>query len=141
MGLLYTPLSRSVCQAVPACLSVCLHVSLRPSCCVHQAVQDAGEKLVAESDLLTDEIHTRLAQLAANWDELRQLTATRAQKLDESLEYQQFSAGVEEEQAWISEKQHLLSGEDTGDTLAKVQVRGGVGGGGRGGGGEMRRGG
>ncbi len=41
--------------------------------------------------------------------------------MDESLAYQQFAANVEEEEAWITEKQHLLSGEDLGDTLAAVQ--------------------
>lgn len=43
------------------------------------------------------------------------------QKLEESYAYQVFSANVEEEEAWISEKQHLLSGGDYGDTMAAVQ--------------------
>lgn len=47
----------------------------------------------------------------------------RGQKLEESYAFQQFSANVEEEEAWISEKQHLLSGGDYGDTMAAVQVR------------------
>lgn len=55
------------------------------------------------------------------WAELKQLAATRGQKLDESLTYQQFLAKVEEEEAWISEKQQLLSVEDYGDTMAAVQ--------------------
>lgn len=45
----------------------------------------------------------------------------RGQKLEESYAYQVFSANVEEEEAWISEKQHLLSGGDYGDTMAAVQ--------------------
>nr|CAD7266031.1 unnamed protein product [Timema shepardi] len=49
------------------------------------------------------------------------LAATRGQKLDESHVYQQFLAKVEEEEAWISEKQQLLSVEDYGDTMAAVQ--------------------
>jgi spectrin alpha len=77
---------------------------------------------MAESNLMTDDIRTKLAQLASNWDELKALAAQRGQKLDESLAYQQFVANVEEEEAWITEKQHLLSGEDMGDTLAAVQV-------------------
>jgi len=86
-----------------------------------QAVQDTGEKLMAESNLLTDEIQNRLQQLAKNWDELRQKAAERGQRLEESLTYQQFAASIEEEEAWIMEKQHLLSGDDCGDTLAAVQ--------------------
>ena len=85
-------------------------------------MQETGEKLVAESNLFTDEIRSRLAQLATNWDDLKAMTNTRGHKLDESLAYQQFAATVEEEQSWITEKQHLLSGDDFGDTLATTQV-------------------
>ena len=49
------------------------------------------------------------------------MKSCRGQKLEESLAYQQFVANVEEEEAWVTEKQHLLSGEDVGDTLAAVQ--------------------
>ena len=51
----------------------------------------------------------------------RQKAAERGQRLEESLTYQQFAASIEEEEAWIMEKQHLLSGDDCGDTLAAVQ--------------------
>ena len=42
--------------------------------------------------------------------------------LEESYAFQQFSANVDEEEAWIAEKQRLLSGGDLGDTMAAVQV-------------------
>lgn len=48
--------------------------------------------------------------------------ACRGQRLEESLEYQQFVANVEEEEAWINEKLNLVGSEDYGDTLAAVQV-------------------
>ena len=88
-----------------------------------QVVQETGEKLRADSNLLTDEIKQRLDALNQSWQELNENAANRGQKLDESLAYQQFAANVEEEEAWITEKQHLLSGDDYGDTLAAVQVR------------------
>lgn len=47
----------------------------------------------------------------------------RGKRLEESLEYQQFVANVEEEEAWINEKLNLVGSEDYGDTLAAVQVR------------------
>lgn len=47
---------------------------------------------------------------------------TRGQRLEESLEYQQFVANVEEEEAWINEKMTLVASEDYGDTLAAIQV-------------------
>uniref|UniRef100_A0A4D5R8U1 Spectrin alpha chain n=2 Tax=Scolopendra TaxID=41364 RepID=A0A4D5R8U1_SCOVI len=86
-----------------------------------QAVQDAGEKLMAESNLGAPEIEQRLRMLNQAWSELKQLAANRGQKLEESLAFQQFLAKVEEEEAWISEKQQLLSVEDYGDNMAAVQ--------------------
>ena len=47
---------------------------------------------------------------------------SRGKRLEESLEYQQFVANVEEEEAWINEKLNLVGSEDYGDTLAAVQV-------------------
>ena len=66
-----------------------------------QAVQEAGEKLMDVSNLGVPEIEQRLKALNQAWAELKQLAATRGQKLDESLTYQQFLAKVEEEEAWI----------------------------------------
>lgn len=86
-----------------------------------QAVQEAGEKLMDVSNLGVPEIEHRLKALNQAWAELKQLAATRGQKLDESLTFQQFLAKVEEEEAWISEKQQLLGVEDYGDTMAAVQ--------------------
>ena len=86
-----------------------------------QAVQDMGEKILSESNLMQEEIQTRLEQLNASWEDLKSVANNRGQKLDESLAYQQFAASIEEEEAWIMEKQHLLSGDDIGDTIAAVQ--------------------
>ncbi|XP_066141929.1 spectrin alpha chain isoform X1 [Euwallacea fornicatus] len=86
-----------------------------------QAVQEAGEKLMDVSNLGVPEIEQRLKALNQAWAELKQFAATRGQKLDESLTYQQFLTKVEEEEAWISEKQQLLSVEDYGDSMAAVQ--------------------
>ncbi len=86
-----------------------------------QAVQDTGEKMMAESNLMTEDIEKRLQTLSENWEELRQMASDRGQKLEESLAFQQFAASMEEEASWIVEKEHLLSGEDYGDTLAAVQ--------------------
>lgn len=86
-----------------------------------QAVQEAGEKLMDVSNLGVPEIEQRLSALNKAWSELKGLAATRGQKLDESLIYQQFLAKVEEEEAWITEKQQLLSVDDYGDSMAAVQ--------------------
>lgn len=49
------------------------------------------------------------------------MTVNRHRRLNESSDYQDFLDAVEEETAWILEKQHLLSSDDYGDTLAAVQ--------------------
>lgn len=50
------------------------------------------------------------------------LPPTRRKKLGEALAFRQFCVAVEEEEVWMREKTALLSSEDTGDTLAAVQV-------------------
>ncbi|RWS03708.1 hypothetical protein B4U79_02448, partial [Dinothrombium tinctorium] len=86
-----------------------------------QAVQDAGQKLMVESNLGVPEIEQRLQALEQNWQDLKKMANIRGNKLEESLVFQQFLAKVEEEEAWISEKQQLLNVEDYGDTMAAVQ--------------------
>ncbi|CAB1318921.1 unnamed protein product [Coregonus sp. 'balchen'] len=71
-----------------------------------QSVQDTGKKLSDDNTIGQEEIEQRLGQ---------------GQRLEESLEYQQFVANVEEEEAWINEKLNLVGSEDYGDTLAAVQ--------------------
>lgn len=88
-----------------------------------QSVQEAGQKLMDVTNIGVPEIETRLKALNQAWAELKELAASRGEKLDQSLEYQQFLAKVEEEEAWISEKQQLLVVDDLGDSMAAVQVR------------------
>ena len=45
----------------------------------------------------------------------------RSRKLEESITYQKFLARIEEEEAWISEKQQLLTVPDLGENMATVQ--------------------
>ncbi|TSL04208.1 Spectrin alpha chain, non-erythrocytic 1 [Bagarius yarrelli] len=86
-----------------------------------QSVLDTGKKLSDDNTIGQDEIQQRLAQFVEHWKELKDLAAARGQRLEESLEYQQFVANVEEEEAWINEKLNLVGSEDYGDTLAAVQ--------------------
>jgi len=43
------------------------------------------------------------------------LSPRRADTLSQALAFRQFSAGVDEEETWIQEKQHLLSASDYGE--------------------------
>ncbi len=86
-----------------------------------KAVHEAGETLIGVSQRGGDEIRDRLNQLHNLGEELKEMSRTRARKLDESIIYQQFLAKIEEEEAWISEKQQLLSVPDLGSNMAAVQ--------------------
>lgn len=87
-----------------------------------RAVEEEGRRLIAEGKVEDPaEIENRLRKQAENWEELKELAAERARKLDQSVKYHEFLTQVEEEEAWIMEKQHLLSSNDLGDNLAAVQ--------------------
>uniref|UniRef100_A0A3Q3QVI0 Spectrin alpha chain, non-erythrocytic 1 n=1 Tax=Monopterus albus TaxID=43700 RepID=A0A3Q3QVI0_MONAL len=93
-----------------------------PLCSVcSQSVLDTGKKLSDDNTIGQEEIQQRLSQFVDHWKELKDLSGARGQRLEESLEYQQFVANVEEEEAWINEKLNLVGSEDYGDTLAAVQ--------------------
>uniref|UniRef100_UPI00358EF662 spectrin alpha chain, non-erythrocytic 1 isoform X2 n=1 Tax=Myxine glutinosa TaxID=7769 RepID=UPI00358EF662 len=86
-----------------------------------QAVQETGQKLVDEDTSGKEEIKERLRQFVEHWLELKDLALARGKMLEESLDYQQLVANVEEEEAWINEKLNLVASEDYGETLAAVQ--------------------
>jgi spectrin alpha len=86
-----------------------------------QQVQDLGNKLLRESNIGARDIEKRVNQLAANWQELKDLTKERGSKLEESLAYQNWRSSIDEELAWINEKQHVISSNECGNTLAAAQ--------------------
>jgi spectrin alpha len=86
-----------------------------------QQVQDLGQKLLNESNLGAKDIEQRVGQLASNWQALKDLSAQRGAKLDESLAFQNWCAAIQEELSWINEKQHVLSSNECGNTLAAAQ--------------------
>ena len=85
------------------------------------SVQEAGQHLISVSQFGAQDIKDRLQQLNDVWEELQEMASSRGRKLDESITYQQFLAKIEEEEAWVSEKQQLLSVPDLGENMAAVQ--------------------
>ncbi|XP_050663567.1 spectrin alpha chain isoform X2 [Leptidea sinapis] len=85
------------------------------------AVQSAGRQLMDVANAGLAEIDTRLQALAQAWGELQSLASDRGSKLQQSLAYQQFLAKLDEEEAWISEKQQLVVVSECGDSMAAVQ--------------------
>ena len=68
-----------------------------------------------------EEIEKKVNELNANWIELKRSSGERASKLDESLDYHQWVASVDEERSWMNEKQHVIGSREYGDSLASVQ--------------------
>lgn len=77
--------------------------------------------LLLEKSNFVPEIEQRLNALEQSWLDLKQGCIDRSNSLDEAFLYHQFLAKVDEEEAWINEKQKLLKVEHYGDTMADVQ--------------------
>ncbi len=86
-----------------------------------RSVQEAGQTLIDTSQLGSDEIRDRLQKLDDLWRELNEMAKTRERKLGESVVYQNFLAKIDEEEAWIAEKQNLMAVTDVGNSMAAVQ--------------------
>ncbi|XP_042637830.1 spectrin alpha chain, erythrocytic 1 [Orycteropus afer afer] len=86
-----------------------------------QNVLDMAERLGDKAAVGQEEIQERLAQFVQHWEKLKQLAKARGLRLEESLQYLQFMENAEEEEAWISEKEAMVSRGDSGDTLAATQ--------------------
>uniref|UniRef100_A0A8C7C107 Spectrin alpha chain, erythrocytic 1 n=1 Tax=Neovison vison TaxID=452646 RepID=A0A8C7C107_NEOVI len=86
-----------------------------------QSVLDAADRLGDKAAVGQEEIQKRLTQLFQHWEELKELAAARGRRLEESLEYLEFLQNAEEEEAWISEKEAMVTRGGSGDTLAMTQ--------------------
>ncbi|XP_007530647.2 spectrin alpha chain, erythrocytic 1 [Erinaceus europaeus] len=86
-----------------------------------QNVLDMAERLGDKATTNQEEIRERLAQFVQHWEELKALALARGLCLEESLEYLQFMENAEEEEAWLREKEALVTPGDYGVTLAATQ--------------------
>ncbi|KHN88357.1 Spectrin alpha chain [Toxocara canis] len=86
-----------------------------------QLVREKGLELLQSSDVCVPEIRQRMAALEESWDQIRNITGQRHQKLGESEDFQIFVGKVEEEEAWMNEKQQILSSDNFGENMAGVQ--------------------
>ncbi len=88
-----------------------------------ESLLSLGKKLTRDSPHVSSEaIRERCAQFEGVWESLVEASNNRKRKLEEALLYQQFCVSLDEEEAWLNEKTVLVSNEDSGDTLAAVQV-------------------
>ncbi|XP_004415736.1 PREDICTED: spectrin alpha chain, erythrocytic 1 [Odobenus rosmarus divergens] len=86
-----------------------------------QSVLDTADRLGDKAAVGQEEIQERLTHFFQHWEELKELAAARGRQLEESLEYLEFMQNAEEEETWISEKEAMVAGGGSGDTLAMTQ--------------------
>ncbi|KAI6209533.1 Spectrin protein 1 [Aphelenchoides besseyi] len=84
-------------------------------------VRSKGAQLLEASEIGGPEIRNRMNALEQSWQQIVELTGNRDQKLNESEAFQNFLGKVEEERAWLNEKQQILSSPNFGDTMNSVQ--------------------
>ncbi|CAD5229447.1 unnamed protein product [Bursaphelenchus okinawaensis] len=88
---------------------------------VVQNVKSKGIELLEATDIGGPEIRQRMMALEDSWKQIVDLTTDRDQKLNESEAFQNFIGKVEEERAWLNEKQQILSSPNFGENMAAVQ--------------------
>lgn len=88
-----------------------------------ELVRSKGLQLLEASEIGGPEIRHRMQALESNWQQIVDLTGDRDQKLNESEAFQNFISKVEEERAWLNEKQQILSSPNFGENIAVVQVK------------------
>lgn len=86
-----------------------------------QQLQEIAQRLLTESNIGTRDIEKRVEQLSSNWNELKELSGQRGNRLDQSLKYQNWLATLEEELSWINEKQHVIQSNELGSSLPSAQ--------------------
>lgn len=86
-----------------------------------QLVRSKGVELLQASEIGGPEIKKRMQDLEDSWKHIIDLTGARHIKLQESEEFQNFIGKIEEEEAWLNEKQQILSSPNYGENMAAVQ--------------------
>ncbi|XP_006883283.1 PREDICTED: spectrin beta chain, non-erythrocytic 5 [Elephantulus edwardii] len=81
------------------------------------SVAKKGEALLAQSSPRPGEISQRLQALQEHWDKLRQAVVLRGQDLKDKQHFQEFLQRVDRAEAWIQEKEEMLSCRDLGRGL------------------------
>ena len=85
-------------------------------------VEEAAQSLVEDKHYASQEISTRLASLNGAWTELNQAAQQRQEYLDDSLRAQQYFTDSNETEAWMTEKEPIISNNDYGKDEDSAQV-------------------
>jgi spectrin alpha len=84
-----------------------------------QNLHQLGTQLT--QDVGNADIERKCKDLNSHWDSLKEATDERTKKLDESITYHNWASNLDEENAWIKERLHIMNNPDIGTTLVAVQ--------------------
>lgn len=85
-------------------------------------VNELADKLIQDGHPERDTIVRKKEELNEAWQRLKQLAILRQEKLFGAHEIQRFNRDADETVAWISEKDVVLSSDESGRDLASVQA-------------------
>ncbi|XP_062554879.1 spectrin beta chain isoform X1 [Armigeres subalbatus] len=85
------------------------------------SVSTVGDELVRQGHFGADRIDERLKEILSMWNNLRDLTVSRRQRLENAVDYFQLFADADDIDNWMLDALRLVSSEDVGRDEANVQ--------------------
>uniref|UniRef100_A0A2K5UN69 Spectrin alpha chain, erythrocytic 1 n=1 Tax=Macaca fascicularis TaxID=9541 RepID=A0A2K5UN69_MACFA len=86
-------------------------------------IQKTGQEMIDSGHYASDNVTTRLSEVASLWKELLEATKQKGTQLDEANQRLQFENNAEDLQRWLEEVEWQVASEDYGKGLADVQNR------------------
>ncbi|KAJ7373044.1 hypothetical protein OS493_014188 [Desmophyllum pertusum] len=77
-------------------------------------VRETGEELITSGHFAADEVERRIEALYLHWEELLEASANKGKRLEETRDHQKFNQEVDIADSCISEKEAVVSSEETG---------------------------
>eukprot|EP00043_Microstomoeca_roanoka_P018637 m.201569 g.201569 ORF g.201569 m.201569 type:complete len:2469 (+) comp16866_c1_seq3:1085-8491(+) len=87
-----------------------------------QAVEQSAQELVSAGHYAADTVRQRRDDLLARWQALNQMAQQRSVSLDHALQVQQYLADANEAQAWMAEKEPVVSNDNFGKDEDSAQA-------------------
>ncbi|XP_008850351.1 spectrin beta chain, erythrocytic isoform X2 [Nannospalax galili] len=88
-----------------------------------QIFQEA-EGMVARKQFGHPQIESRVKEVSAQWDQLKELAAFRKKNLQDAENFFQFQGDADDLKAWLQDAHRLLSGEDVGQDEGATRALG-----------------
>lgn len=84
-------------------------------------VLKSGEELVSSGHPRADQVQSRLDNIEAAWERLKELQAIRTMRLSEAIDYHQFFTDADDVDAWMLDTFRLVTSKDVGVDEANAE--------------------